>query len=175
MSDLIISLVAFRGFYPERRLPRESRLEGVLRNICGVMARKLWPRNSRLLAFAEQVNNLNDHFLNLDDDQLRAESLHLRQQSMGAKGLTAALAVKAMALVREAAHRSLGMRPFDVQVMGAWVLLRGMVAEMETGEGKTLTAALAAGVAALAGIPVHIITVNDYLAHRDALCMGHLY
>jgi preprotein translocase subunit SecA len=175
MSDLIISLVAFRGFYPERRLPRESRLEGVLRNIYGVMARKLRPRNSRLLAFAEQVNNLNDHFLNLDDDQLRAESLHLRQQSMGAKGLTAALAVKAMALVREAAHRSLGMRPFDVQVMGAWVLLRGMVAEMETGEGKTLTAALAAGVAALAGIPVHIITVNDYLAHRDALWMGPLY
>jgi len=82
---------------------------------------------------------------------------------------------QAFALVREVARRTLGMRHFDVQVMGGWVLLHGMVAEMETGEGKTLTATLPACTAALAGLPVHIVTVNDYLATRDAEAMGPIY
>ncbi len=67
------------------------------------------------------------------------------------------------------------MRHFDVQLMGGWVMLRGMLAEMETGEGKTLTATLPACTAALAGIPVHVITVNDYLVERDAEAMGPVY
>jgi preprotein translocase subunit SecA len=82
---------------------------------------------------------------------------------------------RAFALVRETARRTLGIRHFDVQVMGGWVLLHGMVAEMDTGEGKTLTATLPACTAALAGVPVHIITVNDYLAQRDAAWMGPIY
>ena len=123
----------------------------------------------------EKVNALDDGFSGMDDAALRKEVLSLRQQVRISKGLTEDLAVRALALSREAAHRSLGMRPFDVQILGAWALLRGMVAEMETGEGKTLTAAIAASTAALAGIPVHIITVNDYLAQRDALWMGPLY
>jgi preprotein translocase subunit SecA len=77
--------------------------------------------------------------------------------------------------VREAATRTLGQRHFDVQLIGGRVLLDGMVAEMATGEGKTLTATLAACTAALAGIPVHIVTVNDYLAARDAQWMGPIY
>jgi preprotein translocase subunit SecA len=75
---------------------------------------------------------------------------------------------QALALVREAAVRSLGMRPYDTQLLGAALLLRGRLAEMQTGEGKTLTAGLAAALVAMAGVPVHVITVNDYLAERDA-------
>jgi preprotein translocase subunit SecA len=79
-----------------------------------------------------------------------------------------ALAARAFALVREAAGRSVGQRHFDEQLVGGWAMLNGMLAEMETGEGKTLTATLAAAAAALAGRAVHVVTVNDYLAERDA-------
>ena len=81
----------------------------------------------------------------------------------------------AFALIREVASRTLGLRHFDTQLMGGRVLLKGRVAEMETGEGKTLCATLAAGTAALAGVPVHVITVNDYLTGRDAASMKPLY
>jgi preprotein translocase subunit SecA len=85
------------------------------------------------------------------------------------------LVARAFALVREAARRHLGTPHYDVQLMGGLVLLKGLVAEMETGEGKTLTATLAASTAALSGEPVHIVTVNDYLAERDAQWMGPIY
>jgi len=85
------------------------------------------------------------------------------------------LVARAFALVSCAAERTLGMRHFDVQLQGGWVLLQGMVAEMETGEGKTLTATLAACTVALAGVPVHVITVNDYLVTRDAALLKPLY
>jgi preprotein translocase subunit SecA len=82
---------------------------------------------------------------------------------------------RAFALIRELSQRVLGKRHFDVQITGAFAMLKGMLAEMATGEGKTLTATLVAGTAALAGIPVHVVTVNDYLARRDAEQMGVLY
>jgi preprotein translocase subunit SecA len=82
---------------------------------------------------------------------------------------------RAFALIRELSHRVLGKRHFDVQITGAFAMLKGMLAEMATGEGKTLTATLVAGTAALAGFPVHVVTVNDYLARRDAEQMGVLY
>ena len=85
------------------------------------------------------------------------------------------LVARTFALVRTVAAQTLGMSHFDVQLMGGWVLLHGMVAEMPTGEGKTLTATLPACTMALAGVPVHIVTVNDYLAQRDAAWMGPLY
>jgi preprotein translocase subunit SecA len=91
------------------------------------------------------------------------------------EGLSDALAARSFALVREVAGRTLGMRHFDVQMIGGWVIFQGMLAEMETGEGKTLTATLPACTAALAGIPVHVITVNDYLAKRDAELMRPVY
>ena len=82
---------------------------------------------------------------------------------------------KAFALIRELSERVLGMRHFDVQIIGAFAMIKGMLAEMATGEGKTLTATLVAGTAGLAGLPVHVITVNDYLVQRDAELMGPLY
>ena len=85
------------------------------------------------------------------------------------------LVAQAFALVREASARTTGLRHFDVQLIGGWAMLRGMIAEMDTGEGKTLTATLTAATAALAGRAVHVVTVNDYLAERDAAWMGPVY
>jgi preprotein translocase subunit SecA len=90
-------------------------------------------------------------------------------------GIGAANAARAFALVREASRQTLGKTHFDVQILGGWVMLQGMVAEMHTGEGKTLTATLPAATAALAGLPVHVITTNDYLVERDAAIMAPLY
>jgi preprotein translocase subunit SecA len=100
-------------------------------------------------------------------DDLRAPLLR--------RGFQPELAARAFALVRAAAERTLGMRHFPVQLMGGQVMLAGMLAEMETGEGKTLTATLPAATAALAGMPVHVVTVNDYLAQRDGDGMRPLY
>jgi preprotein translocase subunit SecA len=86
-----------------------------------------------------------------------------------------ATAARAFALIRELSERILGKRHFDVQVVGAFAMIKGMLAEMATGEGKTLTATLVAGTAGLAGVPIHVITVNDYLVQRDAELMRPLY
>jgi len=110
----------------------------------------------------------------LDDAALRARIDRLRP-ALRRQGFEPALVGEAFALLREASGRVLGRRHFDTQMMGAWGLLNGRLVEMATGEGKTLTAALAAATAALAGRPVHVITVNDYLAQRDAHDLGPLY
>jgi len=91
------------------------------------------------------------------------------------EGVTDDLAASAFALICEVAFRTIGKRPFDVQIYGGWVMFHGLIAEMATGEGKTLTATLPAAAAALAGIPVHVITVNDYLTSRDAELMAPIY
>src|SRR6185436_1521325 len=90
-------------------------------------------------------------------------------------GFPPELVGQCFALVREAASRTIGRRHYDVQLMAGWALLQGRMVEMETGEGKTIAATLAASTVALAGYPVHVITVNDYLARRDAEEMGPLY
>jgi preprotein translocase subunit SecA len=90
-------------------------------------------------------------------------------------GLTQPAIAQAFAVVREVAERELGMRHFDVQLIGGWIMMEGMLAEMRTGEGKTLTATLPACAAALSGIPVHVVSVNDYLVTRDAEEMGPVY
>ena len=85
------------------------------------------------------------------------------------------MAARVFALIREVAGRTLGMRHFDSQLLGGLALFFGNIAEMQTGEGKTLTATLPAAAAALAGIPVHVVTVNDYLAERDCEEMSPVY
>jgi preprotein translocase subunit SecA len=108
------------------------------------------------------------------DADLKEAAQSLRPQLVR-HGFRDDLAAKAFALIREVAQRTIGQRHFDVQLLGGWVLLTGRVAEMDTGEGKTLTATLPACTAALAGLPVHVVTVNDYLAGRDADAMGPVY
>lgn len=110
----------------------------------------------------------------LDDTDLQAAADQLRVEAKK-KGLSRAYAQQAFALVREATQRTLGFSHYNEQLMGGWVMWHGQIAEMETGQGKTVTATLPAVTAALAGAPVHIITVNDYLAQRDADSMGPIY
>ena len=135
---------------------------------------KLATRNGWVRRETAAVNAAGRRFAAMCDGDLAVETRRLREGLL-AGGFAPALVSDSFALIRERASRILGMRHHDSQVMGALVMLRGMVAEMETGEGKTLTATLTAGTAALAGLPVHVISVNDYLTGRDAENMEPLY
>jgi preprotein translocase subunit SecA len=122
----------------------------------------------------ETINALEAHISALSDAQLQAKTSEFKDKI--AKGATLdALLPEAFAVVREASKRILGMRHFDVQLIGGMVLHEGRIAEMRTGEGKTLVATLATYLNALSGKGVHVVTVNDYLAQRDAAMMGRLY
>ncbi|MBV8796019.1 MAG: prepilin peptidase [Hyphomicrobiales bacterium] len=110
----------------------------------------------------------------LDDSALRARADALRV-TLRRKPLDPNDIARGFALVREAAARTIGQRHYPVQLAGGWAMMQGMIAEMQPGEGKTLTATLAASVAAMGGAPVHVVTVNDYLARRDAEAMGPVY
>ena len=141
-------------------------------------SRLIGSRNQRVLnrkrKFADQVNALESSISTLDDAALQAKTTEFRGRLNQGESLDALLP-EAFAVIREAAKRTLGMRHFDVQVIGGAVLHDGKIAEMRTGEGKTLVATLATYANALTGKGVHIITVNDYLASRDAEWMGRLY
>lgn len=109
-----------------------------------------------------------------NDKQLQEQLVTLKIQ-LKSQGLAPDLVAKSFALIRELSFRRLAMRHHDEQLLAGWALINGMLAEMQTGEGKTLTATLAAGTTGLAGIPTHIMTSNDYLVTRDAAKMGPLY
>ncbi|MBB2156702.1 preprotein translocase subunit SecA [Gluconacetobacter diazotrophicus] len=121
-----------------------------------------------------EINALEPQVRALDDAALAAKTLEFRQRVAAGTTLDALLP-EAFAVAREAARRVLGMRHFDVQLIGGMVLHAGRIAEMRTGEGKTLVATLAVYLSALSGRGVHVVTVNDYLARRDAEEMGKLY
>jgi len=135
-------------------------------------------RNDRLLKhyfkLVKQINELEATIQQLDDTQLKAKTSEF-QQRLQAGAKLAELLPEAFAVCREASVRSLGMRHFDVQLVGGMVLNDGKIAEMRTGEGKTLVATLAVYLNALANKGVHVVTVNDYLAQRDAHEMSKLY
>ena len=135
-------------------------------------------RNERLLkqysVVVRQINALESGLAALSDDELKARTATLRERVGNGEELDAILP-EAFAVVREAGKRTLQMRHFDVQLIGAMALHNGKIAEMRTGEGKTLAATLPAYLNALTGNGVHIVTVNDYLAQRDADWMGRIY
>ncbi len=128
----------------------------------------------RLEKIVEEVNELESWASGLADEQFPVQTAEFKERLQQGESLDSFLP-QAFALAREAARRKTGMRPFDVQIMGALVLHQGRIAEMKTGEGKTLAATLPAYVNALAGKGVHIVTVNDYLARRDSEWMGPVY
>src|SRR5919112_1803148 len=128
----------------------------------------------RLKSIAEAVNNVEEDFLAMSDAELRAETDVFKQRLADGETVDDLL-VEAFAVGREAARRTLGQRHFDVQVMGGAALHMGNISEMRTGEGKTLTCTLPAYLNALEGKGVHVVTVNDYLARRDAEWMGRVY
>src|SRR5947208_14947054 len=114
------------------------------------------------------------HIKTLSDDERRAKTAEFKAQ-LAAGATTDDLLIPAFAVAREAAWRAVHMRPFDVQLMGGVILHRGRIAEMKTGEGKTLVATLPVYLNALEGKGVHVVTVNDYLARRDSEWMGRIY
>ncbi|MBQ7659928.1 MAG: preprotein translocase subunit SecA [Alphaproteobacteria bacterium] len=122
----------------------------------------------------EKINALEPEFSKLSDDELKAKTAFFKERFQNGETLDELLP-EAFAAVREAAKRTLFQRHYDVQLVGGIVLHKGMIAEMKTGEGKTLVATLAAYLNALSGKGVHIVTVNDYLAKRDAEWMGQVY
>jgi len=128
----------------------------------------------RHLAVAQAINALEPELEKLDDAGLRARSDELRKRAHDGEDLDDLL-IEAFALCREASRRTIGLRHFDVQLVGGIVLHQGKIAEMKTGEGKTLVASLALYLNGLAGNGVHLVTVNDYLARRDAGWMGPIY
>ena len=162
--------------YPERPPRREGKLDQMAVALSGRMfAPMMRLRTARLSRLVSLVAEHGDGMARLDDTGLQRCVRELRAELRARPSFEDAVVARSFALIREAAGRVLGQRHFDVQLVGGLAMLRGMVAEMQTGEGKTLTATLAAGTAAIAGIPVHVITVNDYLAGRDAEWMGPLY
>jgi preprotein translocase subunit SecA len=128
----------------------------------------------RLSLFLEEINDLETSMTGLSDSQLEAKTGYFKEKLEKGAGLDDIL-VEAFAVVREAARRTLMMRPFDVQVIGGLILHEGKIAEMKTGEGKTLAATMPVYLNALTGRGVHVITVNDYLARRDSEWMGPVY
>jgi preprotein translocase subunit SecA len=148
-----------------------SMISKILKSIFG-------SRNDRLLKQYRQtvtrINALEAQTASLSDDDLRAKTAEFKQRVQKGESLDSILP-EAFAVVREGSKRALQMRHFDVQLIGGMVLHYGKIAEMRTGEGKTLMATLAAYLNALSGKGVHVVTVNDYLAARDAEWMGKLY
>ncbi|MCF6097228.1 preprotein translocase subunit SecA [Thermovorax subterraneus] len=128
----------------------------------------------KLVPIVEKVNDWESKIKVLSDSQLKEKTNEFKNRLHAGETLDDLLP-EAFAVVREAAKRTLGMRPFDVQVMGAIVLHQGRIAEMKTGEGKTLVATMPAYLNALTGKGVHVVTVNDYLARRDSEWMGAIY
>ncbi|MEE9493836.1 MAG: preprotein translocase subunit SecA [Gammaproteobacteria bacterium] len=162
------------GEYPEREIELESAFANGLSHISRLKIQQRYSRESVRKEFIERVNRSGDLLKEKTEPELDMFRQQLQAQ-LRRLGLNEGLVAQVFALVRELAGRKLGKRHYDVQLIGGWYLTQGILAEMETGEGKTLTATLAASVAALADIPVHVITVNDYLATRDAEAMRPLY
>jgi len=128
----------------------------------------------KLLPLVDQIGALEDRIKALSDEELQGQTQAFRDRIKAGESLEDILP-EAFATVREASIRVLGMRPFDVQVLGGIILARGAIAEMKTGEGKTLTATMPVYLNALEGKGAHVVTVNDYLAKRDSEWMGKLY
>ncbi len=146
-------------------------LQQVLRKVFGTQNER---DLKRLQPMVPEINDRESAVRALSDDDLRGRTTTLRQRADQGESLDDLL-VDAFPVVREAGRRTLAMRHFDVQLIGGMVLHQGKIAEMKTGEGKTLVATLAAYLNALGGAGVHVVTVNDYLARRDAEWMGRIY
>ncbi len=162
------------GRYPQREDVRESWLDRTAAGVVGFVRQRASGRSAGHAAFLQRVELEGRSLAALGNAEIRSSVPELRRR-LYSEGLKEELVARVFAVVREAAGRLLKMRPYDVQLVGGRVMLEGRVAEMETGEGKTLTATLPACAAALAGIPVHIVTVNDFLVMRDAAWMKPLY
>ncbi len=174
MSELALPALAPTAAYPEQEVGRPGLLDRFADALAAPVVRRLTARKAARTDIVAGVRQFAAAAEKLADRDLipTAQTLGI---ALRREGFSPALVAQTFALVREVAGRTLGMRHFDSQLRGGWIMLNGMIAEMNTGEGKTLTATLPACAAALAGLPVHIISVNDYLTARDAETMGPVY
>ena len=162
--------------YKESRPVKENLADRTAIALTGqVLCRTAKLRTRTLSKILEQVEPHTETLKAFSDDELRAQFASLAPRLRRDRSFPIAPVGHAFAIIREASDRVLGKRHFPVQMIGAYAMLKGMIAEMQTGEGKTLTATLAAATASLAGLKTHVVTVNDYLAARDAETLGPLY
>src|SRR5262245_42747450 len=162
------------GAYPERLETQPSWFDRAGQRLVSPFLRLAKTHSLQQRSFVRAVASHAKWAGNLTEGKIREEAAELGLQ-LREHGFTNPLVARCFSLIRESAERTLGKRHFDVQLIGGRLMLSGMIAEMETGEGKTLAATLPAATAALAGVPVHVITVNDYLTDRDAHWMGPIY
>lgn len=162
------------GVYPQREDVRNSFWDKCADTVMALTRQYFHARTRHYSKVISKINHYAHDLDRLSDAELNTKLQELRKR-LFAKGLGDNRVFEAFAIIREVADRQLGLRYHDVQLIGGWCMLRGNIAEMETGEGKTLTATLPACIAALAGIPVHIVTVNDFLVTRDAQWMHPIY
>jgi preprotein translocase subunit SecA len=162
------------GRYPQKKESQNTDFEQLtarwIANTKFLFNRQKYSQNY----IVSRVNYYEHALKELSEPDLTGQISYIREK-LQHSGLQEPLIIQAFATIREVAGRTLGKRHFDSQLLGGWVMINGMVAQMQTGEGKTLAATLPACTAALAGIPVHVITANDYLAVRDAELMQPLY
>lgn len=163
-----------QGCYPERQNDKPVWFDKAIAGAAGLAGQAVDHRYKDFKQVIVAIHKECKLLERVDNEKLRTEIMSV-SRLLHKEGLTKKLTISAFAMVREMAYRTIGMRHYDSQLIGGWIMIHGGLAEMETGEGKTLAATLAAATAGLAGIPVHIITVNDYLVNRDAAQMGPLY
>jgi len=162
------------GVYPQAADFDDGKFERLAAPATGFVARSWRSRSARFEPIVELVAEEGRKLANLSDQALRSQVAPLRAELSSNRADQRSWA-RSFALTRELSERIVGLRHYDVQVIGGWIMLEGMVAEMQTGEGKTLTAALPAAAVALSGTPVHVVSVNDYLVKRDAEMLEPLY
>lgn len=162
------------GFYPQKRESEQSLFNRKTENLIKSLKHRFVTRESDIRAFVADVENHAETYGGMDvtrmQDRLRELRFYVRQKNINATYLA-----ETFAIVREVSGRTMGMRHYPHQIIGAWAMLQGIVVEMETGQGKSLCATLAASAAAIAGVSTHVITVNEYLASRDAESFSPLY
>ena len=162
------------GHYPQRPSSDDGRVERMLAGLVRGIHPPPAARRGSWKKFLREVDSYNASLADAGKNRL-ADCIENAKRQLNSEGLTRSAIAHAFAIVREVADRELGLRHFDVQLIGGWIMMEGMLAEMRTGEGKTLTATLPACTAALTGIPVHVVSVNDYLVKRDSEEMAPVY
>ena len=174
MSEYLIKPGISLGSYPERAEVSLDDLEGVIRNWGRSLRYSLGRKRYGMRTIARRVRRHDAQLEACSESEFDALIEEFRWR-LHQNGLLDDLVIDSFAIVRDAARRTLGKRHYDVQIYGGWLMMNGMLAEMQTGEGKTLTTTLPACTAALSGVPVHVITANDYLARRDCEIMQPIY
>lgn len=164
----------YLGSYPSRQQEKISALDTWLNRLSAIITDRVGKLLDDNEDFVKQITGQDAVIRKMNDKVLNAWIADVKKK-LRRQGLTPDLIVSAFAVIREVSRRELGMAHFDCQLIGGRVMMRGKIAEMQTGEGKTLTATLPAACAAMAGIPVHVITANEYLVQRDLELMTPVY